>query len=102
MQRDVVERVNGPIPVVLAGAISRFLGGIELGHILDLNHVTLPSRLPRVALGAAGKSAESPTIALQPCCQPESLVGRHNAAQPWRGSSPDQSSPQSQSPAQIR
>ena len=41
VQRDVVERVDGR--VVFARPVARFLGGVELGYILDLNHFTLPS-----------------------------------------------------------
>ena len=41
VQRDVVERVDRR--VVFARPVARFLGGVELGHVLDLNHFTLPS-----------------------------------------------------------
>ena len=45
VQRDVVERMNRAVLLSLAvrALISRGLGGVEFGHVFDLNHFTLPA-----------------------------------------------------------
>src|ERR1022692_4955932 len=88
VQRDMIESMNGAGAVVLARSVpvSRFLGGVELGDILNLNHFTLPSESPPAAPGAAAKSEGSPTTGKAPCYQPELQAAHSNAGQPERES----------------
>ena len=75
MQRDVVERMNRAVLAFLAILVTRGLGGVEFGHVFNLDHFTLPSKSPPAAPAAITQSAGSPRAASPPCYQPAQRAG---------------------------